>query len=189
MAANFIKTQAPGRAFEPLAVCIDMQPRFPWPYVLRGLANSQVGDFEAAVADFGRAEQGDLDPLARYGILVNRGVVRVKERKLELAAADFAKAAELRPGQWQAYANLAETLMQLGRTDDALAQLGKAIERHPSAALYRTRARLYLKRSEFTKALPDLKEAIDREPLRDSRNLAADHLERGKILYRFGKYR
>ncbi len=188
LAANYVKAQTPGRAFEPLTACIDMQPSFPWAYILRGLAHGQAGDFEAALADFNRAEQADPDSLARYGILVNRGVVRVKERQLEAAAADFTEAARLRPKQWQAYANLAETQLQLGHADEALAQLGKAIELQPSAALYRTRARLYLKRPDYAKALPDLEEAIRREPVRDARDLADDQLERGKILYRYGKY-
>jgi tetratricopeptide (TPR) repeat protein len=190
LAANILRDKElpPSRALEPLKVCVDLEPDSPWPYILRGLTRGLLGDFEEALADFGRAEQGRPEPLVRYGILVNRGVVRIKQGELDLATADFLRAAELRPSQWQSYADLAETYSQLGRADDAFAQLKKAIQLKPSAALHRTRARLHLTRDEFLLALPDLEEAIRREPVPRSLDLASDHLWRGKILYRYGKY-
>jgi serine/threonine protein kinase/Tfp pilus assembly protein PilF len=189
LAGCYLQTRRPALAHGPLSVCIQLKPRFVWSYLLRGFVNGQQDDFEAADADFSRAEKLDPDDVARYGILANRGVIRVKQGKVDAAIADFQKAIALRPKQWQAYANLADVYLRQGKPDEALAQLDKAIEFQPLASLYRTRAKLHLQRGNFAAAQPDLEQAIARTlPGQNALDLGRDHLERGRILYRAAKF-
>jgi serine/threonine protein kinase/Tfp pilus assembly protein PilF len=188
LAASYLKMRNPGAALEPLTDCTRLKPGFAWPYILRGMAHGELRDFQGAFADFARAEKANPDPLARYGILVNRGVYRVHDGKLDEAIADFEQATALRPDQAQAYGNLADAYLRLGRPEAALPHLDKAIGLQPTAGLYRTRAGLHLKRGEYARALADLEEAIRRQPLRASRELAVDHQERGRLLFRDKKY-
>jgi tetratricopeptide (TPR) repeat protein/tRNA A-37 threonylcarbamoyl transferase component Bud32 len=224
LAANHIQANNPALAVGLLDRCVRLQPKFVWPYILRGFAHGHdlLHNYDLAFADFARAEAANPDSLARYAILINRGVIRERyvvrahQGKLQDAFADFTRAAELLPDQSAAYTNLAEvsilldaqeqlskSLVHVGPyqtyaslaevhlprpwSDRALEQFGKAIALQQRAALYRSRARLYLMRGDYAAALADLNEAIRREP-RASRDLVDDHLERGKILYRQGKY-
>lgn len=189
LAGCYLQTRRPALAHGPLSVCIQLKPGFIWSYLLRGFVNGQQDDFEAADADFARAEKLNPDDVARYGILTNRGVIRVKQGKLKEAIADFQRAIALRPQQWQAYANLADVYLRQGQHEDALAQLDKAIEFQPLAVLYRTRAKLHLQRGNHAAAQPDLDQAIARTlPGERSLDLGRDHLERGRLLYRAGKF-
>jgi len=205
------------RALAPLTACVQLKPKFVWPYLLRGFVYGELNDFEAAFAEFDMAEKLSLDEMARYGLLVNRAVVRMRqgmshknraealrqlgqgdeaEREAQLAVAgydaavpDLEAAVKLRPHQPQAYANLAEVHLQCGRLKEALPQLDQAIALAPSAILYRTRARLHEKRGAHEAALPDLEEAIRlAETARGLRELAGDQLQRGRILFRLARY-
>jgi tetratricopeptide (TPR) repeat protein len=173
-----------------LGGCLALQPGFSWPYLLRGYAHGELGEYTQARADFARAEALHPDAVARYGIHVNRGVVLLTEGKSDDAAAEFHKAIALRPRQYQAYANLAEVYRRQGKLDESLAQLDTAVGLKPSAELYRARARWHLGRKDFARALPDLEQAIALEPPVGKSTLQAeDHAERGRILYRRGRYR
>jgi len=205
------------RALAPLTACIHLKPTFVWSYLLRGLVNGELRDFEAAFADLEAAEKLDRDDVARYGLWVNRAAVRVRQgmdheeraralrqrgqpgeagREVELAAAcydaavpELGRAVALRPQQPQAYANLAEVHLLRGRGKEARPQLDQAIALAPSARLYRTRAGLHEKRAAYAEALPDLEEAI-RLARAEGRLLevAGDQLQRGRILFRLEKY-
>jgi tetratricopeptide (TPR) repeat protein len=173
-----------------LSGCLALQPDFSWSYLLRGYAYGELGEYDQARADFARAETLHPDEVARYGIHVNRGLVLLRERKPDDAAAEFQKAIALRPRQYQAYANLAEVYRLQGKLDQSLAQLDQALSRKPSADLYRARARLHLARKDFAHGLPDLERAIALEPAGvKSALLAEDHAERGRLLYRQDRFR
>ena len=123
---------------------------------------------------------------AQYVFFVNRGVLRIQQERFGDAVADFNRAVTLRPELYQTYLNLAEAHARQGKLADAIGQLGKAIKRSPGrAALYRTRARLYLRQNppERKAALDDLEKAIARDPAgAPAAELAADHKERGLLL-------
>src|SRR5262249_44165576 len=104
---------------------------------------------------------------------------------LDEAIDDLSRAAGLLPGQHQAHANLAQAYHQQGKWQEAASVFDRAIPvvDHP-AALYRTRARLFLERGKPSAALGDLQKAIERE----SPRLADDHVERGHIFHRGDKY-
>ena len=50
------------------------------------------------------------------------------------AVADFERAAQLLPGEWQTRANLGMSLAQAGRKAEALAELDQALKMAPAAA-------------------------------------------------------
>ncbi|HKI32536.1 MAG TPA: protein kinase [Gemmataceae bacterium] len=205
------------RALAPLTACVRMKPALVWPYLLRGFVNGELGDFEAAFADFDAAEKLATDDVEHYGLCVNRAVVRLRQgmgheeraralrrlgrpgearREDDLAAPcydaavpDLERAAGMRPQQPQAYANLAEAHLRRGRLKEALPQLDQAITLAPSAALYRTRAGLHETRGAYAEALPDLNEAIRLGQAAGSvHELADDQLQRGRIFFRLEKY-
>jgi eukaryotic-like serine/threonine-protein kinase len=247
LASGHIKTQRYEQAIEPLDTCIRFRPDFAWSYILRGFVRGQLGlvaenrrdragaalHYKDAYADFAEAEKHSTDDLTRYGILVNRSVIRTLQAsalplethrlyELHHAAADFAQAIALRPRQYEAYANLADACLRMAYSDNAFEKLSSALLggnphqayadlahvqlrgawsdqaleefaraialEDKSARLYRSRARLYLKRFDYAEALADLDRAIQHETNRASRDRADDYLESGRILYRQGKY-
>jgi serine/threonine protein kinase/Tfp pilus assembly protein PilF len=177
LAVCYLKHRTPqGRPTRlPLAVyrltrCIDLQPQQVWPYLLRGYAHGELDDFEAAEADFAHVERivpEQPDPLARYGMHVNRGLMRVRQGKLPAAVEDLTQAIRLKPGEYPAYANLAQAYQELGQWQQAQEHLDRALDLSPTAlraVLYRTRARLHEHQNRPESALRDYDEAIRHEP-------------------------
>lgn len=157
---------------------------FPWVYLLRASAWAELGQYDRANADFETAARAQLPESARYGLLINRGVLRIRQGRLDEAGADLREAIALRPGQYQGYLNLAQAQLRAKEFDDAIAQLDEAVRLEPGvASLYRTRARLRLLRNEPEAALADFEEAIRREPTPAAPAAAEDHLDRARILY------
>jgi serine/threonine protein kinase/Tfp pilus assembly protein PilF len=172
----------PGEARASLTHCLAQRPDFCYGYLLRGLANTELGKFNAADRDFQETLDHNPNAYARYGALVNRGVMRVRQEKLDVAAADLRQAVNLLPDQNQAYVNLAQVYQRQHRDDEAARLLEQGLGRvRDQAALYRTRARLDEERTNLVGALRDIDRAIALEPLP---GLADDHLERGRILHR-----
>jgi serine/threonine protein kinase/tetratricopeptide (TPR) repeat protein len=175
--------------------CVVLQPEHVWPYLMRGFTLGELEEFEAAEADFRQAEQkvkDAPDTAAHYGLWVNRGVMRIRQRKYDGAVADLARAIALQPGEYAAYVNLAEAYQGQRRWDDAAAQLDKALALRPPqaiAAIYRTRARLHQHRGELGAALADLEQALRHEPGGPASVEAADDLRaRGDLLLQQREY-
>jgi eukaryotic-like serine/threonine-protein kinase len=165
-----------------LTACLAQRREFPWVYLLRASAWAELGQYERAETDFDTAARSELPESARYALLINRGVLRVRQNRIADAGADLREAVALRPGQYQGYLNLAQSHLRAREFDAALAQLDEAVRREPElASLYRTRARLRLLRSEPDDALADFDEAIRRETA-PSLAVAEDHLDRARIL-------
>jgi tetratricopeptide (TPR) repeat protein len=137
-----------------LIACAEMQPDFPWVYVMRGWAHGNLGErtlkearrapsvwryfqlcaearshFQDAEEDFNHAAKllkSDLD--AAYVLAVNRGTVRLWTGDYAEAEAELKRAIKLQPEQFNAYVNLAQVYQEQKRFADALAQLDKALE-------------------------------------------------------------
>jgi serine/threonine protein kinase/tetratricopeptide (TPR) repeat protein len=171
-----------------LGSCLAQRPDFVWLYLQRGFAQGELQAFDAAEADFDKALQLPLDDFARYVLFTNRGVLRIKQNRPGDAVADLNAAIKLKPGEYQAYVNLAQAYRQLHKTDLALEQLDRAVDLEPGLAhLYRLRARLHLERKEPALAVKDFDQAIRREAP-DSPALVDNHVERGRLLLREGKH-
>ena len=188
LAICHLKERRPAEAQAALTVCQAARPGFVWTYLLKGFAEGEMGEFDLAEADFKRATELGLDDDARYVMLVNRGVMRVRRGRSESAAEDFRAAIAHRPGQFQAYVNLSQAYQDLGRPDDALEALDRAIARFPGqAVLFRARAQVHRLRSSDAKALDDLGRAIA-AATPDDPALAGDLLERAVIFQQAGRY-
>ncbi len=188
LAICHLKGHRPAEAQVALTVCQAIRPGFVWTYLLKGFAEGEMGEFDLAESDFQRAVDLGLDEAARYVMLVNRGVMRVRRGWPERAAEDFRAAIALEPDRFQAHINLAQAYQNLGRLDQALEALDRAIARFPKqGVLYRARARVHRLRSRGREALDDLGRAIELSPADDPVR-AGDHLERALILQESGRH-
>src|SRR5262249_16389361 len=64
--------------------------------------------FTAAEADFQKALSLGPNEEAAYALIVNRGVVRLRQHRFAEAVADFQSAVQMKPNQLPAYVNLAK---------------------------------------------------------------------------------
>ncbi len=96
-----------------------------WALVRYAHVLSNEGKHAEAIEEIGRARL--LDPLS---LMVNTmsGMFRYQARRYEEAMPHFIAALELSPKFWIAHINLAKTLGAMGRTEEALAEAGKARE-------------------------------------------------------------
>lgn len=215
IALCYLQNREPDQAQISLTACIQQRQDFAWLYLLRGFAHGELGarrsanrqsnearhQFQLAEKDFTQAERYiQDDETARYNLLVNRGVLRIRQKKLTEAVADLEKAIALKPALFQGYANLAQAYQEQKKLDEAIVRFDDAIQLQKGlAALYRNRARLQLQRNNPVAALGDFEEAIRLETIRrgkqngrlepkELQRLAEDHAERGVILYQQKHY-
>jgi tetratricopeptide (TPR) repeat protein/tRNA A-37 threonylcarbamoyl transferase component Bud32 len=176
-----------------LTECVNRHPDRVWPLVQRGYAFGEAEQFDQAEADFAAAErllQSTPDDAALYGLLVDRGVIRVRRGRTDAAVADLSRARDLRPGAWQAYVNLAVALTERQSYAEAARQLDRLAEVNPNGAaaeVHRTRARILEAQGDLTAAVHELDQAI----LRSKENnavRAADHFHKGRLLFRVGRH-
>ena len=154
LAICHLKEHRPSEAQAALTACQNRRPGFVWTYLLKGFAEGEMREFDLAEDDFKRATELGLGDAERYVMLVNRGVMRVRQGRNQAATEDFLTAIALKPNQFQAYIDLAQAFQKLGRLDDAMKALDRAIEQTPGqAVLHRARAQLHRLRSEDKEAL------------------------------------
>ncbi len=196
----WLQLHRPTEARATLNACLKVQPEFAWLPILRGYASTLLASsahgpeallyLDAAASDYRRAmELLDQKPNGelRYALLVNRGLLGLQRRDFDQAVADLQAATQLNPGHYEVYALLAQVYQKLGRPDDAVERLGRAIERRPDLpALYRSRADVEVHRRQPTAeqraaALRDLEQAIRREKPGNPA-LAHDHTQRAQLL-------
>jgi serine/threonine protein kinase/Tfp pilus assembly protein PilF len=187
MALCRLRTNRPDLAASCLTSCLAQRGDLPWLYLLRASAWGELGQHTRAEADFAAALESPLSDAARFGLLVNRGVQRIRRGQLDSAKADLTQAIALRPDHFQGYLNLAQAHLKAHELDETLRQLEQAVRCAPKmASLYRTRCQVHLLRRDETAALADIDRAIRLG--RDGKALAQDHLERGRILHRKKDY-
>ncbi len=183
-----LRQQRPAEARALLSACLAARSDFVWLYLLRGFAHQELQLWAAADSDFQHASQMALDENARYVLLVNRGVLRVRTERIDDAIADLKAAIALKPSAYQAYVNLAQAYRRQGKLDLALEQLHRAAVLEPGLAhLYRLQSRLHVERDEPDLALKNLDEAIKREAA-NSPYQVDDYIERGRLLLRTEKH-
>ncbi len=184
LALCWLKTQHPDQASSCLTSCLSQRRDVPWLYLLRASAWSELSQFTRAEEDFATALNSSLPESARYGLLINRGVMRIRQGSVDLAIADLQQAIALRPTQHQGYVNLAQAYLKGQQVDEAVEQLNQAIQLEPQlASLYRTRARLHLLQRQSAEALTDLDQVVRLESSDATPALADDHFERGRLLH------
>ena len=210
-----LRSDRPEAARPNLTVCLQREPKAIGLYLLRGLAIGQAARqrwqtarskkdptvraeaerlFRDAEDDFQQAMDLQPSPEERSILLLNRGMVRYLGQNHADAETDLAEAVRLAPDRVEARINWAQALRALGRTDDAVNQLTRAIALDP------TRSRLYRERALFrldgqTKppslavdgAIDDLSQAIRLGPA-ESVETAGNHALRARWLYQAGRW-
>jgi serine/threonine protein kinase/tetratricopeptide (TPR) repeat protein len=159
-----------GHAFQArteLTACLQIEPRLPWLYELRGFASYQIAILAGAAAESLQAKGKTLrseyelqlrsaesdyasafelltaapNKDLRYGLLVNRGLLWLQRRDWEKAVAELQEAIKLDGRQWPAFETLAKVYERQEKPDQAIEQFTRAIAlQSNSAALYRARA-------------------------------------------------
>jgi tetratricopeptide (TPR) repeat protein len=134
-------------------------------YIIRGIALSEIGRLDEAIADFNQAEK--LEP--SYLVYSNRGLAYQRLQQYQKALADLIKSVQLSPTPI-AKLNLANVRIQLGQFAEVLTEMNQILDKEKTffpAYLVRSIANYNLGKYEaaiqdclFTlKILPDQPEA------------------------------
>ncbi len=133
-------------------------------YFMRGRARSEVNDLDGAACDH---EEGLRREPTDEMSWIARGLARLADDAAG-ALADFGWALQLNPRSREALQNSAHVLSErLGRSDEAIAMLDRAIELHSGFVLPRAgRGVLLARQGHRNAALADARQAleIDRQP-------------------------
>jgi tetratricopeptide (TPR) repeat protein len=189
-----LQPSRPDLASDGLTACLREGRNVDWVHLLRGIAYTQLDLFGAAEDDFQKVLDHKPNEDALYAVLVNRGVLRGRQRDFVRATADLMQAIALKPNSYQARINLAKVYQQRNEIPAALDQMDRAIEtatrpaedarvdKPALANLYRNRAMLQLDRKDHQAALEDFSKAIQAYPR------AEDYSECGRILRGLKRY-
>jgi tetratricopeptide (TPR) repeat protein len=174
-----------------LTACMSLsrrQPNFLWPQLLRAIAQTELGKFPAAEADFQGVLAQATDPSLRAAALTNRGFSRIQQKRWEDAIRDLREAIELQHDSSEAHVSLALAYQGAGNLDKAIATLTEAIGQRKDALLCYTRAQLHRARGDLDSAWEDFSECIKLEPKgARSERLASAYVERGHLYHLNGK--
>ncbi len=102
---------------------IRLNPELAEAYACRGTANSDLGRYDKAIADYTRAIGLSPDNAQTYN---NRGYAYEKLGQYDRAIADYTRAVRIDPHYSSAYNNRGVAYYNLGRKDEALADFDKA---------------------------------------------------------------
>jgi tetratricopeptide (TPR) repeat protein len=174
-----------------LTDCLHRQPKFFWAQLLRATAQTELGDFPAAEEDFDEVlREAREDKLARSVALINRAVLRIRQKSSAEAVTDLNEANRLRPEAAEGYINLAQVYRQRRDWDAAVQALDQALARRPDdAALYHTRAEVNLERRDLAAARRDFERAIAHEPKGSaSERLATDYVRLAHLHHEAREY-
>jgi serine/threonine protein kinase/Tfp pilus assembly protein PilF len=154
-----------------------------WIYLVRGLTETELGAqgkaraFEAAEADFQKAEGCERDKAANYGLYVNRGVMWIRWGKLDQAADDLKTAVALEPNQFSAYLNLAKAYQEQAHRKVQIRSLLSSLTPPQLSSVIATAALAYCERDQLLgEAERQLDTAIKRKP-----DLALLHRARTRV--------
>jgi tetratricopeptide (TPR) repeat protein len=128
----------------------------------RGVAYSQLGNFDKAVADYSEAIR--LDPSAESSY-TDRGITYNKMDLFDLAIADFNAAIRLNGQAAEAYASRGFSYKEKRNYGQAIADLNEAIRLNPNNAVsYANRASAYINLENYDQAIIDLTASIKLNP-------------------------
>jgi tetratricopeptide (TPR) repeat protein len=122
------------KAMACLTVSIVVRPDVVWARLLRGYVHGEMGVLVAADADFAKAEEllaGGSDGAARFSLCLNRGLLRLRQGRLDEGVADLGAAARLQPDDWSPHLNLARAYEQAGRKGEAGREVQLVLARRP----------------------------------------------------------
>jgi tetratricopeptide (TPR) repeat protein len=182
-----VKTRRWAEAQVGFTACLWHRPDFLWARLLRGTVHAEMKEFKDAEIDFATAlKQAAGDRLGQYVALTNRSVLWTRQKQWNKAIADLEKAIRLRPGDFQAHANMAEVCRSRSDLKGAVLALDRAVASRPDdAILYFTRALDHLAMKDTAAARRDLLQTIALTPREsDPERLARTYVELGMLKHR-----
>ena len=118
LAAAQLQMGQPRDALANLTACISRRTEFAWCYLLRGLAQGELGEISQAEEDYQRALElfGPAAPVQDlYALHLNRGITRLRAGRFQQAIEDFDDAHQFDRSRVEALINLAEAHRRLAR--------------------------------------------------------------------------
>lgn len=146
----------PQDAIPDLSRSIELEPKSPDTWFYRASAYEKSGNAEAALKDYSEAVR--LEP-KYFQAYVNRGFLQFNLGHFEEAINDYGAALPYAPANVQPMVlnNRAGAFLKLGKPEEALADLNKALEISPNYAKgYETRAQVYQLLGQPERAQADL---------------------------------
>jgi tetratricopeptide (TPR) repeat protein len=148
-----------------LNACLSQRNEFVWAYLFRSFANEQLHALPEAEADFQKALQLNPNEDARYVLYLTRGIHHFNRKELERAAIDFRSAQVLKPGQYNAYLNLAQVYLAQGQIEEAAEQMTTALRLRPPARVvadyHLQRGRYFLRDQRYEDAIQACEAALE----------------------------
>ena len=136
---------------------IEINPKFSWSYLNRGIAYGRLKRWEDAIEDYGRAIELDQNYANAYN---GRAWSYCQINKFEEALADINKALHLKPNDANFFDTRACAYMGLGRYEEALDDMQKAVKLAPKVSdYYQRRGEIYRLLGEEDKANADFEKA------------------------------
>lgn len=127
-------------------------------------------------------EEEHLSRVNRAATLVNRGIVYMRDHRLQRSLEDFQRALELQPMLLEAKVNIGAALYGLERYDEAFTMLNEGVEAEnidARATAYYNRALIFERRGDVESAYNDYRKALELVP---EFTLAAKQLERFSVV-------
>lgn len=132
------------------------------PYITRGIAYGNLGQWKKAVTDYSKAIEIDPKITDAYS---NRGIAYGNMGQFENAIADFTRAIGIDLKFARAYSNRGLAYAELRMWDKAIADYSKAIEFNPKyATAYFNRGCAYGNLGQWDKAISDFSRTIEIDP-------------------------
>jgi len=152
----------PKKAIEYLNNAIKLQPGNYY-YVLRGVAYTDLGQYQRAIADYTEAIR--LKPDDADEAYYNRGFAYDKLGQYQRAIADYNKAIRLRPDYARAYSNRGSVYQELGQLQRAIKDYNQAIRLKPDYPdTYYNRGNAYRNLGQLQRAIEDYNQVIRLQP-------------------------
>ena len=140
------------RALDDLNFAIRLSPKDPAAYTSRGKAHMEIGDYDAAVADFGQAIQLDRGNAEHW---CDRGNAKAMKNNYDGALADLDQALKLAPEDSANYFTRGFVYSRKGDFDKAMADFDQALRREPHyAEVFRDAAACWPPRGSSTRRSP-----------------------------------
>ncbi len=151
-------------------------------YYNRGVAWQNKGQYDQAIADYGKA----LEINPRYAeAYSNRGAAWQSKGQYDQAIADYGKALEINPRYAEAYYNRGVAWQSKGRYDQAIADYGKALEINPRyAEAYSNRGNAWQGKGQYDQAIADYGKALEINP-----RYAEAYFNKGFVCEKAGRIR
>ena len=142
------------RAMDELNLAISMKPDLVDAYGNRGTVYQILGQYDLAVANYGRAIALKEDYVEGY---YNRGLNYVAMRRDDLAMKDFNRTLELDPYHCMAWCERGSICLRASRYDEAIADYTRSLQANPAYGIaYYNRAVAYYNLRRYDEAWADI---------------------------------